>query len=154
MIRLGTSKDIARVNALRKQVNDLHVAGEPSVFKPGFCKEMQDYLKEYIDSDQKLLLVYEEDGVIYGYAMLEEILKPETPYRYELHYLEVGELGVDESKKGKGYGKLLMQEVQNIARQKGLKRIELNMWTFNEGAYKFYEKLGYKTYRRHLRLDI
>ena len=114
MIRLGTEKDITRVNELRKQVNDLHVSGEPSVFKPGFCQEMQDYLGEFVNSEDKLLLVYEEDGEIYGYAMVEEISKPETPYRYELHYLEVGELGVDEDKKGKGYGKMLMQEIEKI----------------------------------------
>ena len=61
---------------------------------------------------------------------------------------------MDESKKGKGYGKLLMQEVKQIAKQKGISRIELNVWTFNEDAVKFYEKLGFETYRKHLRLDV
>jgi GNAT superfamily N-acetyltransferase len=33
--------------------------------------------------------------------------------------------------------------IKEYARQKGFKRLELNMWEFNEGALKFYENAGY-----------
>ena len=35
-IHFAQEKDLNPVNELRKQVNDLHVAGKPDVFKPGF----------------------------------------------------------------------------------------------------------------------
>ena len=43
-IRFANEKDLSRVNDLRKQVNDLHVAGKPDVFKPGFNDTLRDYI--------------------------------------------------------------------------------------------------------------
>ena len=154
MIRNGTMQDYEQVNLLRKEVNDLHVQGQPDIFKPGFCKEMQEYLKEFIDSQDKQLIVCEKDGQICGYAMLEFICKPETAYRYALEYIEVGELGVSKNYQKQGIGKQLMQEVKNIAQQRKIKKIELNMWSFNDNALNFYEKLGFNTYRRHMNIKL
>ncbi len=154
MIRNGTMQDFEQVNILRKQVNDLHVQGQPDIFKPGFCQEMQEYLKQFIDSQDKQLLVYEQDGKICGYAMLEFVTKPETPYRYALEYIEVGELGVSQDCQKQGIGKKLMQHIRQIAQQKNIKKIELDMWSFNDNALKFYEKLGFNTYRRHMNIKL
>ena len=38
--------------------------------------------------------------------------------------------------------------------KKGFKRIELNMWDFNEDALKFYEAIGFNTYRRYMEMEI
>ena len=38
--RFAKEEDLPRVNELRKQVNDLHVAGRPDIFKPGFSEEL------------------------------------------------------------------------------------------------------------------
>ncbi len=154
MIRLGEEKDISRVNELRKQVNDMHVQGEPNIFKPGFCQEMQDYLKQFVNSDDKCFIVYEQDSYIVGYAMLEFITKPENAYRYQLQFVEVSELGVDDACRSSGIGKQLFDYIIDIAKNRGYENIELNMWTFNERALKFYEKQGLKTYRRHMRIKI
>ena len=36
-IRFANETDLPGVNRLRKQVNDLHVAGRPETLKPGFA---------------------------------------------------------------------------------------------------------------------
>jgi len=36
----------------------------------------------------------------------------------------------------------------------GFDRIELNMWEFNEGALRFYESVGFKTYRRYMEFEL
>ena len=86
--------------------------------------------------------------------MVNFILKPETPYRYELKYLEIQEIGTLQCAQGKGYGKEIIKAVKNIAQEHNIHRIELNMWTFNEDALKFYEKTGFSTYRRYLEMFI
>ena len=35
-VRPATEEDYAVLNALRRQVNDLHVQGRPDIFRPGF----------------------------------------------------------------------------------------------------------------------
>ena len=154
MIRPATLNDLEQINVIRKQVNDLHVNGEPEIFKSGFPKDMQDYAKTFIDSDTKQLFVAENNGVVCAFAMAEIVVKPETPYTFEQKYVDIKELGTDENCQGKGYGKQLINAVKEYAKQHNIKRVQLNVWTFNEGALKFYDKTGFNTYRKYLRLDV
>ncbi len=152
MIRFANLKDLEQVNIIRKEVNELHVNQVPKVFKAGFSKELEEYASSYINSDDKFLLVYEENNIICSYAMVNIVVKPETPYRHLLKYLEIQEIGTLQTKQRNGFGKQLIQKIKELAKDLGIERIELNMWSFNDNALKFYENLGFKTYRRYLEL--
>lgn len=55
--------------------------------------------------------------------------------------LEIEFLYVDRSCRGRGLGRRLVAHVEELARQKGLKRVLLNTYSFQ--APEFYKKLGY-----------
>jgi ribosomal protein S18 acetylase RimI-like enzyme len=57
----------------------------------------------------------------------------------------VCDIVVDESYRGKGYGRQLMLFMENEARKLGLKRIGLHVFGFNETAIGLYRSLGYET---------
>ena len=42
----------------------------------------------------------------------------------------------------------------DYAREKGIRRLELNMWEFNQDALAFYEAAGFSTYRRYMEMFI
>ena len=63
-IRFANEDDLDKVNVLRKQVNDLHVAGKPDVFKPGFAKELSEYIKVIWNDPEQKIVVADEDGVL------------------------------------------------------------------------------------------
>ena len=153
MIRFATQKDVAQINVIRKQVNDLHVEGEPKVFR-GFVKEIAEHIKEFLTAEDKQVIVYEEDSKILGYAMIQFTIKPQTPYRFEQKYVDVQELGVLEGIRSKGYGKMLIEKIKEVAKERGFNRLELNVWSFNKRALNFYDKLGFETYREYLRIDV
>ncbi|MCI7454977.1 MAG: hypothetical protein MSA93_06690 [Spirochaetales bacterium] len=46
IIRPAEEQELERVSVLRKQVNDLHVEGKPSVFKANFYDGLSDYIYE------------------------------------------------------------------------------------------------------------
>lgn len=152
MVRFAKLEDLEQINVIRKEVNDLHVKGNPRIFKEGFSKEIAEYANQYINSKDKFLLVCEENNLICSYAMLKIVIKAETSYTHEFHFLEIQEIGTLQSEQGKGYGKQLMKKVKDIAKEHEINRIELNVWDFNESALKFYEKLGFNTYRRYLEM--
>lgn len=154
MIRFGTMEDIEKVNVLRKEVNDLHVIGEPEIFK-GFTSELREYIKEYVGIlDNKSLLVYEDDGEILGYAMIEYVVKPETAFSYSQKFVKLEELGVSSKCRGRGYGKELILKIKEEAKEKGFKQIRLDVWAFNEKAILFYLNNGFDEFRKYLRIDI
>lgn len=153
-IRIAAENDLPRINELRRQVNDLHTAARPDMFKHGFPQEVQDYLYTIFQSDDRPILVAEIGGQIVAFACLAEIESSATPYRPARRFLEVDEVGVDESARRQGIGKRLFKEIRRIAKDRGYTRIELNMWDFNENALKFYESIGFTTYRRYMETNV
>lgn len=154
MIRHATRDDLPRINELRRQVNDLHVQGKPGWFRPGFGEELQQYLYVLFDSDDHDVLVAEQDDNIIGFACVKYVDRPESPYRLRCRFLEIEEIGVDESCRRSGAGRALVEAVRTIAKEKGFSRIDLNMWEFNESALKFYESIGFTTYRRYMEYTV
>ena len=152
-VRFALDKDLDRINELRKQVNDLHVAGKPEVFRPGFSRELRDYIHAIMEDPQKGIVVAEKDGVVCGFAVLNHIVRPENPFMFVRDFLDIDEFGVDESCRRQGVAAAMIRFIRNYAKENGFRRLELNMWEFNRGALAFYEASGFTTYRRYMEIS-
>ena len=150
MVRFAVRDDLARVNELRQQVHSVHVKGRPDVFYEEYGPELKAYAKTFLTEENKALIVAEKDGVICGFACVELMVKPASLTCKEREYYAVHEFGVDETLRRSGVGKALIAFIKEDAKKRGFDRIELNMWEFNESALRFYESVGFKTYRRYL----
>ena len=153
MIRFAQSKDIPQINKLREQVNSIHVQGRPDIFKSGFCQELQDRAAWYLQSENNDILVDDRDGEIVGMVMIDYISKPESPYGLAREFCHVAEICVDEKWRRKGIAHQLMASVRSEAKKRGLAKIELDVWAFND-ALDFYEAEGFRVYRRFLEMDL
>lgn len=154
LIRFARKDDLPQVNELRRQVNELHVKGKPEVFKPGFDEALRDYLFVIFEDPAQRIAVAEEDGEICGFAVLHHIVRPETPFMFERDFLDIDEFCVDEKRRRRGIASALIAFIRDWARAQGFKRIELNMWEFNEDALAFYEAAGFATYRRYMEMKL
>ena len=153
-VRFANENELGRVNELRAQVNALHVAGKPEVFKSGFPQELQDYVNVIWNDPNKDIVVAELDGVVCGYAVINYVNRPENPYMFERRYLDIDEFGVDEAFRRRGAATAMIDFIRALAAEKGYSRVELNMWEFNEDALKFYEAVGFTTYRRYMEMYL
>ncbi len=154
MVRFAEKEDLARVNELRKVVNDVHVEGRPDIFKPGFHEELRDYIFEIWNAENKDIVVAEREGIICGFACVQYVDKPETPFMKERKFCDVDEFCVDPAFRRQAVATELITFIREDAKKRGLSRVELNMWEFNEGALAFYEAVGFRTYRRYMELDV
>ena len=154
IVRFAKESELDRVNELRKQVNDIHVEGKPDVFKPGFGQELRDLVKVIWNDPEQEIVVAEDDGVICGFAVLHHINKPENPFMKERDFIDIDEFCVDKDHRRKGAASEMVSFIKKFAREKGFKRIELNMWEFNQNALAFYEAAGFKTFRRYMEMMI
>ncbi|MBQ6077528.1 MAG: GNAT family N-acetyltransferase [Clostridia bacterium] len=153
-VRFAKESELDRVNALRKQVNDLHAAGRPDIFKPGFSKELQDHIRTIWNDPRQRIVVDERDGVLCGFAVLNHITRPENPFMRVRDYLDIDEFCVDKTCRRTGVGTELMTFIRVYAREQGFSKVELNMWEFNRDALQFYEAIGFSTYRRYMELEL
>ena len=154
MVRYANREDLARVNELRRQVNDLHVEGRPDIFKPGFGQVLQDFIYAVYEDETKDVIVAEREGVICGFACVHYVDKPESPYMRGRRFYDVDEFCVDAAWRRQGVATELIDFIRQEARTKGFDRVELNMWEFNEDARLFYEAVGFRTYRRYMEMEV
>ncbi len=142
-IRRAESKDAARINELLYQVAEVHAKGRPDIFKTATKKYSDDELINIIacDTTPIFVAVNEEDSVL-GYAFcIVQIVKDHILLR-DKKTLYIDDICVDAAKRGNRIGKSLYDFVYDFAVKNGFDDITLNVWSFNEGAYKFYEKCG------------
>ena len=152
MVRLATEADLGRINELRQQVNRLHVEGRPDIFRPGFSNELRDYARTLIASPEHDILVCEREGAICGIACVDYVVKPESPYSRATRFYHVEELCVDAARRRQGVARELTDFMRADARRRGLDRIVLDVWEFNDEALAFYDAMGFRTFRRMLEL--
>lgn len=153
MVRFAAPEDAEAINVLRKEVNDLHVAGRPHHFKGGFGPELRDHVQMYLTGEIGYAAVDEADGQIIGMVMVDYIDRPESPYRYAERFAHIAEICVDAQHRRQGVGKRLMDFVKADAKAKGFSRLELDVWAFND-ALAFYEAEGFTVFRRYLEMYL
>jgi Acetyltransferases len=149
-VRFAAEADLERVNELRKQVNDLHSAALPRIFKKGFSDELRDHIHTIFNDPLQRIAVCERGGIVCGYAIINHIIRQENLYMHKRDYLDIDEFGVDEAHRRQGIASEMIDFISDYARSLGFDRIELNMWEFNRGALEFYEAEGFETYRRYM----
>ena len=141
-IRRAVREDMNGINALLRQVLEVHHGGRPDLFKGGVKKYKDEELAAIIADDKRPIFVAVKDGKIQGYAfcvlkqpLSDNILTP-------IKTLYIDDLCVDENARGKGVGRAVYEYVVEYARLSGCYNITLNVWSCNPGAVKFYEKMG------------
>ncbi len=153
-VRFAREDELDQVNVLRKQVNDLHVAGKPDVFKPGFGAELRDHIHTIWNDPRQKIAVAEMRGKICGFAVLNHITRPENPFMLARDFLDIDEFCVDSACRRQGVASAMIRFVRQFAKENGYRRIELNMWSFNREALAFYEAAGFKTFRRYMEMFV
>ena len=141
-IRFANTDDIPQLLNLLRQVEGVHHAIRPDLFRDGGEKYEPETLKELLGDAKRPVLAAEEDGAVVGYAfcVLEETKN--DPARLDRKELYLDDLCVDASVRGKGVAKQLWQHTVELARELGCDAVTLNVWEGNDRARKFYEHCG------------
>ena len=151
LLREAGLEELPRIAAMKQQIHNVHMNGRPDLFAP--YKDLNDFTAHSAAKGCSLLLA-EAAGEPVGYVMLQYVHRPPSPYMKERKFIHVEEFCVDESHQRTGIGSLLMEALKKLAREKGYPRIELDVWSFNEGARQFYEAAGMKPFRTFMEMDI
>lgn len=154
MVRPAAFQELERVNEIRRYVNDVHVAGRPDIFRPGFCRELEDAVYQWFAREDRNILVAVLDGEVCGFASVEYLDRPESPYNLARKMYRVEEIGVAPPFQRRGVASALVKYMKADAARWGCPKIELDVWEFNQNALAFYERAGFVPYRRYLELPV
>ncbi|WP_082075335.1 GNAT family N-acetyltransferase [Desulfosporosinus sp. I2] len=97
-------------------------------------------------NEDTLILIAEIDGIPLGYALGKIVEQEETADNGTGKMGLFDELFVDVSARGFGIGRKLIDNVTHWMEEKGISRIKLHAYSWNNNAKRLYEKYGFKEY--------
>lgn len=145
MIRPGTVEDAAAIAPLFREVQTMHAAQIPTVFKPpGELQGAVDWLEGVLAVPNIYSLVAESDGQVVGYLMAQDVRREHSMFRPAHRYFMLEHITVASAFQDRGIGTKLMQALQAEAAARQITRIELEVWNFNEKAQRFFARHGFR----------
>ena len=141
MIRKATVDDIPAIAELyREQFREM------AKLIPDFIKEGDqsvEFLEKTISSDDSDILVYEDNGNVVGFILLQAKERPDFDFMLPGKYCYIMDIIVTEAHRNKGFGAALMNAAKNWAKEQNCSFLNLDVLVNNTGAIKVYEKLGF-----------
>lgn len=141
MIRKATCDDIPAIAQLyREQFREM------SKLIPDFIKEGDqsvEFLEKTISSEDSDILVYENDGTVVGFILLQAKVRPDFDFMLPGKYCYIMDVIVTEAHRNKGFGTALMSSAKDWAKEQNCSFINLDVLTTNTNAISLYEKLGF-----------
>ncbi len=141
-IRKAKNADLEGIKSLLLQVLTVHHNGRPDIFKGNCRKYTDEQILEIIGNDKTpVLIAADEDDSVMGYAFCVFQQHIGSNILTDIKTLYIDDLCVDENIRGKHIGSALYNAVLDFARENGCYNVTLNVWSCNESAMKFYEKM-------------
>ena len=141
MVRTATNKDIPVISELyREQFKEM------ARLIPNFIKEgdqSTEFIENTIADEESDILVYENDGVVVGFILLQAKTRPDFDFMLPGKYCYIMDIIVTENHRGKGFGTALMNSAKKWAKEKKCSFVNLDVLVNNSDAIKLYEKLGF-----------
>ena len=129
------------INLLR-QVGEVHHQIRPDIFRGGAQKYDEQELREILMDKNRPIFIAAEGDTVLGYCFCIHRDYEGSGVLTDRRELYIDDLCVDEGSRGQGVAKALYDRVLEYAKDSGCAFVTLNVWTGNDRAQRFYEKMG------------
>ena len=142
-VTIDASDDPDEVIDLLREVHEEHRHRLPDRFKPFDRTAALEAQRLLMSRAGAQMIVARVEGVCVGYALVCERVRKENAFRYASRSLVVDQMAVSNAHRRQGIGSLLMDRVRSEADRRAVQRVELNVYSDNDGARRFYEGAGF-----------
>jgi len=141
----AVSADGFLLSSLCRHVQGLHAEHHPDIFKmPQNDDFAVSFFDEILADPTSRIFIAEEDGRAIGYIFCKLFERPENLFNYAHRFLQVEHIAVRPDAQEQGAGAALMQRVEELAREIGVTKLQLNSWAFNTKAHAFFESCRFE----------
>lgn len=153
-VRIERSADAEAIARLNEHVHQPHHLRQPGIFRPYSYEEALAVARELLARENaRGLIAYRGEEPV-GYAIALRRDYPSGLFREGHRALFIDQMAVKAGFQGWGIGEKLIEAVADLARVDGIARLELNVWTDNQGAVRFYQRCGFKPYTQNMYRDL
>jgi ribosomal protein S18 acetylase RimI-like enzyme len=145
----GDASRLDEVGPLFKAMHEHHRSGRAQMlpFRPSVdaWERRRSHYARLLESGRGHLLLAEEGGRAIGYAMVS-VGGGQATLATSDRVAELESLSVAEDERGRGVGRALMDAAYAVIRELGIGEVMLYVVDGNDGATRFYERLGMRPY--------
>lgn len=124
------------------QVGQVHHEIRPDIFRSGAIKYTEEELTALLADENRPVFAAVEGEQLLGYCFCQIERHMGSTVLTDRTELYIDDLCVEESCRGQGVAKTLYRHVLDYAGSLGCAFVTLNVWQGNDGAMRFYEKMG------------
>ena len=147
----ATMNKVHDVVFLNAHVQKIHHDTHPDVFKPvSNGQSILGFFSYMFAQGSNTFLVAYIDSVPVGYVWYAMEEKPDSPMKYCRKQIYIHQIVVHEHYRRRNIGKALFSEIEKFAEEQGISHFELDSWSFNTVAHKFFNSIGFETYNIHM----
>lgn len=145
-IRRATKADLKSITALNAHVQMLHAEALPDLFKVPVTPDFSaGFIAERLADPDSYFFVGSLGGEDIGYIYARLVNQPENEYRRAMQYIYIDQICVLPDYQRHGFGEQLIRRVKELAAEKEINVIALDVWAFNTKARDFFAKQGFVT---------
>ena len=153
-IREMTEGDIDEVALQLLYVQSLHVKAHPEIYRVLSIDDARLSLQERLNSKNIETYVAVVRDEVVGHILFEYMHREGTLFTHPREFIYIHQISVLENNHRQGIGKKLISKVkERAAIRKNIKRIELDVWEFNENAKIFFAKQGLGSLSSRMNID-
>jgi diamine N-acetyltransferase len=151
-IRKATIKDLEQILALNKALFDYEEEFN-SEYNLGwtYSEKGKEYFKDRIENNSSIVLVGEDENKIIGYILT--FIKNHS-IRSINPIAEVENMFIDKDFRKQGLGSKFLKETIKLAKEMGVKRLEVEVEARNLPALEFYKKNGFEDFELTLQMKL
>ena len=154
-IRLATPKDAEIISELNKEAQQLHAEAFPNHFKsPSQETFPASFISQLLADPDKYIFIAFSKGSPVGYIYTQIIRRAETSLRKAWDRLYIHQMSVNQAFQRRGLGRALLQTAMNLAKERGISTISLDVWSFNTRAKDFYISQGFEVFNESMWLHL
>ena len=155
VIREAVISDYYSMCEIYEELDMLHRINLSDLFiKPAGCARTEEYISGILRDTDKALFVAEIDGKVVGLAECYIQQSPDFPLIRKRKWIQLDSIAVLQEYRAHQIGSSLLKRVQEWAKAKKIRRIELKVYTFNDIAIAFYVGKGFRDVQKTMFLNL
>jgi diamine N-acetyltransferase len=150
-IRAAGLEDVEDLVRLNRAVQLLHVAAEPQHFIEPDPGEVHRWFEDALTRGAWAALLAQIASEPVGYALYELMERAPGTFTRGSRTMYLHQLGVEQSARGRGIGRALLQRVERLAVELDADQVALDTWAFHTAARAFFQRCGFDVFDLQLR---
>ena len=154
MIRHANEDDLQVLCNMNGEVHAIHIDKVPHVFKETVLEDLENWFREVLNDNNQLILLAEESQYVIGYLVLRRQTRLPNAFSHDRSCGYIDQVCVTRECRGRGVFSQLLDEAQMVAREWGLTKLELDVWSNNVDAKNAFQHSGFTTFNEKMELVL